>query len=149
MPNESETTPALHRRSVTMTGASINSQYQRTPPFSCSLREGGVFDSGRCVKKGIRNCRCHLWISFGKIYFLSPSWPGSFRVTRKFQITSLAFRSELVFPIVFSTSYCSPPGQVFPAPFTLLRTTCAFCLEPVYVSTFVSMPPLSRALTLV
>jgi hypothetical protein len=42
-----------------------------------------------------------------------------FLVTRKLQITSSALKSLLVFPMVFSGSYCSPPGQVLPAPFTL------------------------------
>ena len=50
----------------------------------------------------------------------------SFLVTRKFHTTSFALRSRLVFPTAFSGSYCSPPGQVFPAPFTLYKVTWAF-----------------------
>jgi len=49
----------------------------------------------------------------------------SFLVTRKFHTTSFALRSRLVFPTAFSGSYCSPPGQVFPAPFTLYKVTWA------------------------
>lgn len=44
---------------------------------------------------------------------------GSFFVRKKPQMTSFAFRSELVFPTVFSGSYCSPPGHVLPPPLTL------------------------------
>ncbi len=44
---------------------------------------------------------------------------GSFFVPRKFQITWLALKSSLVLPTAFFGSYCSPPGQVLPAPLTL------------------------------
>jgi hypothetical protein len=54
-----------------------------------------------------------------EVYFCSLLCCGSRRVTTKLQITSFALKSWLVLPIVFSGSYCSPPGQVFPAPFTL------------------------------
>ena len=41
-----------------------------------------------------------------------PLFAASFLLTRKLHMVSLAFKSWLVFPTCFSTSYCSPPGQV-------------------------------------
>ena len=60
-------------------------------------------------------------LSFGNslTYFCFTSCSGSRSVTKKLQIVWSAFRSWLVFPTVFSTSYCWPPGQVFPAPLML------------------------------
>lgn len=58
-------------------------------------------------------------VDFRKAYGAASLLAEIFLVTRKFHRISFAFKSWLVFPIDFSTSYCSPPGQVFPAPFTL------------------------------
>src|ERR1019366_6951916 len=59
-----------------------------------------------------------------------PLFAASFLLARKLHMVTLAFKSWLVFPTCFSTSYCSPPGQVLPCGAHKFDQQLATCRSP-------------------
>jgi len=98
--------------------ANPNSEYRRTDLRQVKTGDFG-FSGDAMSEEELRELRSAKLQVKTKCYLASSCCPGSLCLTRKLQIVSLALRSWLVLPTIFSTSNCSSPGQVFPPPFKL------------------------------
>ena len=93
-----------------------------------ALRASKDRSHGRAIRLSAVSSKSENYFALGLLSV--PLFTASFLLTEKLHMVSLAFKSWLVFPTCFSTSYCSPPGQVLPPPFTLYETTCAPYWQP-------------------